>query len=468
MYLSVFFGYFLIMLFISLKYTATNKQDYMLANRNVGLWDGAASTAITWVNAPALFISAKVMYLWGIVGFAWFIIPNALTLIVFAYFASKIRKQYPEGVTFSDYIKSKFSPRIHKLYLFELLSIDLFILLVNVLAGATVLTALTGISFFTLTLLLSLIPLLYTISGGFKVSVITDKFQYILMVAILLVIIPYVVYAAGGISYISLFGSLPGFENFLTPKALALVQNFGIPAMLGLISGAIGCQQFWQRAFAQKEGTVVKSFVLSGFLFALVPTMIAVLGLVATSSGMVITDTFLTNIAVIKQYGSDLLLVPFIIMLISGLMSSIDSALASLSSIFVTDTFERLNEKYNFKTVALFAMVFFSILTIIICNIPGMTVLYAWLFFGMIRSVTFIPSMIIVGTNWKISESFLFWGILLTFIFGLPAFVYVNFINNNMLIMLVSLAMMFTPVIFMGIGKIKEFFVSDKYKLTAK
>ena len=113
-------GYFVVLMllvrFISEKGT---KESYLVADRKMPWWIAAFSIAATWVWAPSMFVAAEKAYTQGLPGVFWFVVPNVLTLVLFGFFASWMRKIKPDGWTFSAFIREKYSNRTHNLYLVE-------------------------------------------------------------------------------------------------------------------------------------------------------------------------------------------------------------------------------------------------------------------------------------------------------------------------------------------------------------
>lgn len=107
------------------------KEGFLLANRKVGWVLGGFSIASSWIWAPALFISVQVAYEMGLAGIFWFTLPNVLALLIFAIFAPQIRSKFPEGYTFTQYIKYRLqSNRVHKIFLFPYLFYQLMAVVV--------------------------------------------------------------------------------------------------------------------------------------------------------------------------------------------------------------------------------------------------------------------------------------------------------------------------------------------------
>src|SRR5437588_11958400 len=70
---------------------------FLAAGRKVSWFVGALSIAVSWIWAPALFVSVQQSYQQGIPGIFWFVFPNVLCLIIMAPLAIRIRKQLPNG-----------------------------------------------------------------------------------------------------------------------------------------------------------------------------------------------------------------------------------------------------------------------------------------------------------------------------------------------------------------------------------
>lgn len=439
-YIVVFTVLFLFMIIMGLMPEYSYFRDnYLLAGRNVDLFTGASSIAITWVWAPALFVGAKLAYLYGVSGFMWFIVPNFLTLWFFSFFAQRICILHPHGVTLTDHIRCRYGDRVGKVYTFELSLMSLAATAVQLLAGGKVLSYLTGADFFLITLLLGIVPLIYTFARGFAGSVATDKIQYGLTMIVLLFVIPYVWYNTGPIQNTSFSGVTPDPD---------FMWKFGIPMCIGLLAGAFGSQEYWQRAYSLGAGFAGTAFRLAAFLFVIVPLSIGSLGFIAVAQGLEIADPFLTNLAVIEQYGQ-ILIIPFVVMLTCGLISTIDSAMASVASIVSSD----LDIGHRWPIWSRNAMILLIIIAIGLANIPGMQVLYFFCIYGMIRASVLVPTLLSF-TNFYTPEPFVYYGILTSMILGVPAFTYAMMYGVPTFATLTAISVVAFPLMTMVYGSI--------------
>lgn len=441
-------GYFVVLMllvrFISEKGT---KESYLVAERKMPWWIAAFSIAATWVWAPSMFVAAEKAYTQGLPGVFWFVVPNVLTLVLFGFFASWMRKIKPYGWTFSAFIREKYSNRTHNLYLVESFGLQTLSFAVQLLAGATILHKLCGLPFFGTTLALALIPLAYTVAKGIKASIMTDFWQMLWIVVVLAVGLPIIFSnTEPGTFADGLAGATGAFGSLTDENGINVMLSFGIPTAIGLLSGTFGDQMFWQRVFSIREGEVKKSMMFAALIFACVPVSLSFLGFIAAGAHLAISDTQLTNVASVIAFAPKWFVFPFLLLILSGLMSTVDSILCAVSSVSGHDISARIfaskewcgrildNRLLHFflgdgRRMAKMAMIAVAIFAIIIANIPGMTIVYLFLLYGTLRSSVMLPSIwAIKGV--KMSEAGLFWGILLSICVGLPIFAYGN-LNGN-------------------------------------
>jgi len=441
----IMIGYFILM--IGATYFLTSKLEktklyYLAAERRVPLVMGAFSIAAAWVWAPALFIAAQKAYQEGIVGLFWFTAPNVACLVVFAFFIEKLRKRIPEGYTLSGYVLDRFSTRVHNMYLLELCGLSTCCFAVQLLAGGTVIATLTGIPLLQVTVVLSLIALSYTYWKGLKASILSDYLHMAFIVIIGFTLIPWTIIKAGGFqAVIAGLGGITGkYTSLFDENGLKVFLSFGLPATIGLMSGPFGDQAFWQRGFALKENVVRRAFIWAAVIFATVPLTMSTLGFIAAGMGMKVPSAQLVNLEVIVKFLPYWCLIPFIYMLIMGLSSTLDSSLSAISSIGGHDFARRFDHQGNPVDFGRKYMVALAVVAIGIANIPGMQILYLFLFYATLRSSTLLPTVTMILRPDRLSERGMFYGIMASLLIGLPIFAYGNFNKIVPFIVIGSLA----------------------------
>lgn len=409
------------------------KEDYLAGNRKFGTWSMALSVASTWIWAPALFVSAEKAYSNGIPGLFWFLVPNVLCLLIFIPIAKRIREQMSNGFTLSEYMEHRYSPRVKTVYLFQLSALSLFSTVVQLLAGGKILSLLTGLPFWLMTILLGLFTYSYSFTHGIRASVITDAVQMVMMIGACFLLAPWAIHLKGFSSLISgLSGVSHQYGSLFDAKGLEVLLSFGIPAAIGLLSGPFGDQGFWQRAFSVKKEKIGASFALGAVLFAIVPLMMGILGFVAAGIGMKAQNPQVVNLELVSSLFPRWALWIFLFMLLSGLLSTVSSNLCSISSL-VGD----LREKAGLKDYRL-SMLLLTLVSIGLANLPGLTIDRLFLFYGTLRASTFATTVLtLLGV--RLSEKGVFFGVLSSLLVGWPIFAYGNLVDNSTLKVIGSL-----------------------------
>ncbi len=448
----------MMMLVVFLRKHKKTKEEFLVANRSMPWLLTAFSMAATWVWAPSMFVASEKAYTQGLVGVFWFVVPNVFTLILFAFFANKMRKLRPEGWTFSDYIREKYSKRCHNLFLIESFGLQTMSFAVQLLAGATIFSKITGISFTATTIVMALCPLLYTFASGIRSSIITDFWKMLWIVIVLLLGLPIMFSSAGPEALFNGLGGVSGgFSDLFSGNGLMVTLSFGIPTTIGLLSGTFGDQMFWQRVFCVKADKVKRTMITAAFIFAVVPISLAVFGFFAAGTGLAISDTQLTNVGAVMAFCPKWFLYLFFVLILSGLISTVDSIICAVSSVAGHDVWNRIYANYSDRThkgistsrfivwcvdhdvsLARIAMVVVTIVAILIANIPGLTILYLFLLYGTLRSSVMLPTVFAILGK-RMSEGGLFYGILTSMIVGLPIFAYGNFAGSIPMIVFGSL-----------------------------
>ena len=427
-------GYFAAMLAVVLAMrkgygSKYDKFEYFVAKRRAPWLLTAFSMAATWVWAPSLFTASEMAYTKGFAGVFWFVVPNVLTLILFAIFARNFRKKWPYGWTFSDYIREKYSKRSHTMFLVESFGLQVCSFAVQLLAGATIFHKITGMSFLVTTVLLAAIPLMYTFFSGIRGSITTDFIKMGFIVTVLLLGLPIISSNIGWDTLTAGLGGISGeYSRLFSGKGIDVMLSFGIPTTIGLLSGTFGDQMFWQRTFSVKKQHVGKTMFTAALIFGIVPISLSLFGFFAAGSGLEVADTQLVNVSTVIAYTPKWFLYLFFVLILAGLMSTVDSILCAVSSVAGHDVMIRIRQEHpnmvrNMGDVQFgrLAMVVVALLAILIANIPGLTITYLFLFYGTLRSSVMLPTIFAIQGR-KMTERGLFWGIVVSLAVGLPTF----------------------------------------------
>ncbi|MCD8209066.1 MAG: hypothetical protein LUD72_14100 [Bacteroidales bacterium] len=428
MTIFVLVAYFAIMLAATLILTKreSNVERFCVGGRDTKWGVMALSIAATWIWAPALFTSTENAYTKGFDGLFWFLVPNVLCLIIFIPFAKRIRERMPNGITLSGYMNQRYeSKAVKNTYLFQLGSLSILSTGVQLLAGSTILSMLTGIPFWIMTIIMAAIAFSYSQFSGIKASILTDSIQMIFMLAISVCFVIFGIRNGGGFETLRIgLGGITGDSgNLFSAKGLEIFLGFGLPTAVGLIAGPFGDQNFWQRVFAVKKDKIGRSFLVGALLFGVVPLSMGILGLLGAGMGYQAADTSVINFEMVLQLFPMWAVVPFLFMIVSGLLSTIDSNLCSISSL-TTDMFKKPK-----LSQSKWAMLILLGAGIAVANIPGLTVTQLFMIYGTLRAATMIPTIMTLRGKRQIASKGMVAGIIASLCVGLPIFIYGNIMN---------------------------------------
>ncbi|MCC7305142.1 MAG: hypothetical protein IT558_02670 [Alphaproteobacteria bacterium] len=333
----------------------STRSGFLYAGRSVSYIPAAFSIAASWIWAPALFVSVQKSYELGLAGLFWFTAPNVVAVIVYAFLGPAIRKKLPGGFSIPDWMYHRFhsegdkiSRIVHRLYLVPYIWYQVMAITVQLFVGGMLLNFLTGIPVHWGMGLMLAVVLSYALISGLRASIVTDFLQMSMILIGIAVVMPWTLSVTGWEGVAQGFAGIKGIENVLDP---GVAFSFGIVTSLGLIAGSISDQQFWQRCFAIRPDQLVPSFILAGLLFAVVPLGLSVLGFAAANPDFGImppegTGLPMIGVQTVAKLLPSWVMIVFVVMLLAGLASTLDSGLMAGASLYAIDMqFRTLQEQ---------------------------------------------------------------------------------------------------------------------------
>ncbi len=377
-----------------------NKSDYLIAGRKMGLLGFIFSGVASYIGGAAIVAYSAFVYQFGISAISVFV-GTAIGFLVFIPYAIKLKRQgdKKQYLTLSDLIFDKFDKKTGTLSAGILFIVYVGILLNQFIAGSTILSHISGMSYENALLFSGGIITVYLIVGGFLSVVKTDIFQYLVLFVLFLLIGYLSLKENSGIGV-----ELLDFSRFSPFMTFAFVF-YGVSIVF--IS-----PEYWQRVYASKNEEVIKKglrwsallIVVSGFL-------ISVVGLTALQNipGVEGNDVFAAGLSyLLPENLSGLGLV----VLFAAIMSSADTVIFVLASTIAKDYFVsyRANEKAS-EEAALHKNTRIAILVV---SFVGMGL--AYFFRDIVTVLLFVSSLgfiiipaVLAAFHWKVSNKAVFW-----------------------------------------------------------
>lgn len=333
--------------------------------KNGNTFSYAASIASTWIWAPAIFVASSKAYTDGMLGFLLFLIPNILTLVLFAFLAEKVRERR-DGFTLADAIAGINQKRIHLLVSCIVLIcsscvqfIGLHLILSQWIVNSKLVSAIFS----------SILALVMVGNSGIKGSIITDTLKYVIMVVCGLI----------------LFFNTDSSEAYTLGRSgkdfAELWTSFGLTTAIGLFSAPYVDQTFWQRVFSIDKDKVFKTFTLSAFLFGLVPFIFGLIGFYQEGN--------VANWGIEKVFNGGALGAILAICVLSALLSTLDSNLCAISSIACKE----FGLPFRGGQLCMVGLLFLSGGMMVATNL---TIIDLFLIYGTIRTCIALPTVLII------------------------------------------------------------------------
>ncbi len=360
-------------IYYSRKYKGLN--NYLIANRNIGIFPLTASFVSSALGAWILFGPASAATWGGIGAVTGYALGTAFPLLVLITLGSKFRNSFPKAKTLIEVIRLKFGKQLFKLILFLTIFYMAIFLIAEVTAVSLLVNYISGTSLWVTALIVVTSSLVYTLYGGLRASIFTDSIQFIVLIILLVI----------AVSFLISFNSTQFNFEFIKlnkPNLLSLeyLPNFtaGLTFFVAVAATNLFHQGNWQRVYAAKNNIILKkSLLISFFLIVPVVFFMGFSGLVAASiDSNVISDLAFFSLLFREQ--TTLLSVLVVILGISLTISSIDTLINAISSLIIVDGNKIINFKGNYFKLSNYLIILLSIIVFVIAS-KGLSILYLFL-----------------------------------------------------------------------------------------
>ncbi|WP_347561257.1 sodium:solute symporter family protein [Senegalia massiliensis] len=406
---SIVFIYLCIMLFIG-WYASTkidSNEDFMVAGRRLGPIMMAGTLAATEIGGgSSMGVVEKAYGNWGMSA-VWYVLTMAITFIVLAFVAPKLRDALVKTVP--EYFRRRYgkAPGIVTAIIMILPLIGLTAS--QIIASSVILSVMIGIKYSLAVVIVSVVVTTYSVLGGLWSVTLTDFVQMFLIVIGMILVVPFALDAAGG------WGNV---TEIVPAAKLSYTEGIGFKTIISLIvmytaSFAVG-QEAVQRYYAAKDGksAVKGSFIAAGVyvVFAFIPAILGVITYSMVQTGALDATQIMTNGARYALPTLAIQTMPPILVgllfagLISATMSSADSDLLGAGSIFANDIYKvYLNKNASDKRVlrvTQFTMILVGILGMIVALANTQSIIALLMFSFTLRAGgSFLPY--VVGHYWR-------------------------------------------------------------------
>ena len=373
--ISISFIFALLGLYHSKKFQGIN--NYLTANRNIELLSLTTSLVASALGAWILFgpVAAAT---WGglgaVIGYA---LGTAFPMIFLIYLGKKIRSDFPKGSSLIEFMRKKFGKSLFKLILLMTIFYMFIFLCAEVTAVAVLINYLSGTELWITALIVLISTLTYTLYGGLRASIFTDNIQMV-VIGILLFILILIISSSSGSNF-----SFEFIES-KNPQLLSssYIPNYtaGLTFFIAVAATNLFHQGNWQRVYAAKNYQTLKTSLIISF-FIIIP-IVFIMGFIGMVSFSIDSSTRadLGFFTLLLKDQKELLSLIIIILGLSLTISTVDTLVNAISSLFVVDgkaTFE-LNKNTDYLKISKYFIILLSIIAFGIAS-KGFDILYLFL-----------------------------------------------------------------------------------------
>ncbi len=412
----------------------TNNTNYIVGNRDESIFSLTSSLTASALGAWILFGPASAATWGGIGAVIGYAIGTAAPMLFLYNFGPKIRKEFPYGLTLTEFIKKRFDLKILKVSLFLILFYLTIFLIAEITAIAFLLNYISKIPLWMTSAITLIICLLYILKGGFKLSVITDKYQFIFIILIILLSVFIIL---GDLDF-STYKLIKKNSPSLVDKNYLPNYTAGLTFFIAVSATNLFHQGNWQRVFSAKSNYILKkSLIISSIFIFLIVFWMGYTGLISYSlNSQTIPDLAFFELLLINE--SFFVAFGILILALSLTLSTIDTLINAISSLIIVNGSE-INKFFSGNSVKKKANIIIFILCIIVFLIAskGFSILYLFLLADLLCCAAVVT--IFYGFfNKKINTNLAFFSIISGLISGLLFFPSTDFQSSILVGNLIS------------------------------
>ena len=330
---------------------------------------------------------------WGglgaIIGYG---LGQALPFLAFITIGQRMRKIMPNGNTLTQFVLIRFGKTMFRLVLL-LTIIYLFVYFAaEVTAIAKVVNLISGFPLWQTSLLIIITTLAYTLYGGLRASIFSDKIQFVIIIILLIF----------AINHIFNSGSNTFSTDLINEKAGTLMSGkyfygytAGLTFFIAVFATNLFDQGVWQRVFAAKSSDDLRKGFVSAF-FIVIPFMLILgfFGILAVSVGKAADPSTLFFNLLLEPFSgiNSLLTISILVLVIALVISSIDTLINAISSTIIVegDKFINLKNKNSYLSLSRYLICGLSVVIFLIAS-KGYSVLFMFLFADLLCCAAVFP-----------------------------------------------------------------------------
>ncbi|TBW49838.1 sodium:solute symporter [Marinobacter halodurans] len=351
--------------------------DYVTARNSQGAQALGLSFLASGMGGWILFAPPEVGAMVGPVALAGYAVGAALPFLVFAACGPAIRRHLPEGRSIGEFAQACFGTGVRRWVALISVLYMLCFLTAELTAVGAITGLLTDLNGNLAILGVAVTTLVYTAWGGLRASLVTDRWQGLLLIALILLV---GAVALPALPDPSAAASLPQVP---VTDALAVALTL----VIAVTAANLFHQGYWQRLWAARDGAVLgRGAMLGGITTVLVVALVGGLGIAAALSGADLGSPPIPFFAMLHS-APGWLATAALVLALTLVASSVDTLQNGLASLAVT-------EKRGLSLTGARWLTVLLMVPVILIALQGYSVLRLFLIADLLCATTVIPVLL--------------------------------------------------------------------------
>lgn len=348
--------------------------DYVTARNSQGAQALGLSFLASGMGGWILFAPPEVGALAGPLALAGYAVGAALPFVVFAFCGPAIRRYLPQGRSIGEFAQACYGAGVRRWVALISVLYMLCFLTAELTAIGAITSMLSDLNGGVAVVGVALTTLIYTAWGGLRASLVTDRWQALLLIA-LLVLVGFV--ALKKMPEMTAGGAMPAI-----PVVSAL--SVALTLIIAVTAANLFHQGYWQRLWSARDGAALgRGALLGGAITVVVVAAVGGLGIAATMSGADLGTPPIPFFALLAD-APDWLAIPALVLALTLVASSVDTLQSAIASLAVT-------EKKGMSLNAARWVTLLLMLPVVAVALQGFSVLRLFLIADLLCATAVVP-----------------------------------------------------------------------------
>jgi Na+/proline symporter len=370
----------LLFIWLGLRARRTNGEldDFLTARNSQGAQALGLSFLASGMGGWILFAPSEVGALVGPVALAGYAIGAALPFIVFAFYGPASRRYLPRGSSIGEFAQACYGNLVRRWVALISLLYMLCFLVAELTAIGAITAMLSDVNPAVVIISVAIATLIYTAGGGLRASLMTDRWQAWLLLALLVVVGAVALQRLPQIDPAAI--SMPGI-----PVGSAL--GVALTLVIAVTAANLFHQGYWQRVWSAKDGAALgRGALLGGVITIIVVAIVGGLGIAAAMSGIELGSPPIPFFALLMDAPAWLTLSALVLAL-TLVASSVDTLQNAIASLAVT-------EKSGLSLTAARWITVLLMLPVVLIALQGISVLRLFLIADLLCATAVVPVLL--------------------------------------------------------------------------